>query len=155
VRRTRIGDPYVSEELARGGDFGGETSGCWIYPAVSYCPDAIYTAARLAALVQARPLSARVGELPGYPLRRGSVASQGLSLPRLEAKLMTLGATAVDRLDGFKLIFRDGWLLVRPSGTEPRIRLTAEARNESRAGEIYELGLAAIREASHGAEAGV
>jgi phosphomannomutase len=39
-------------------------------------------------------------------------------------------------LDGFRLQFEDGWALVRPSGTEPKIRYLAEARTEKRAKEI-------------------
>ena len=41
-RRTKIGDTWVSEELKKGGDFGGETSGAWIFPSISLCPDGIY-----------------------------------------------------------------------------------------------------------------
>ena len=32
IRRTKIGDTWVSEELRKGGEFGGETSGAWIFP---------------------------------------------------------------------------------------------------------------------------
>ena len=38
VRRTPVGDTYVSEELLKWGDFGGEPSGAWIFPKISYCP---------------------------------------------------------------------------------------------------------------------
>jgi phosphomannomutase len=42
------------------------------------------------------------------------------------------------------LEFSDGWLLLRPSGTEPVIRLTAEARSRSRAEELMERGLSLV-----------
>jgi phosphoglucosamine mutase len=50
VRRTRIGDTWVSEELKKGGAFGGETSGAWVFPVISLCPDGIYAAAQVAAM---------------------------------------------------------------------------------------------------------
>ena len=45
VRRTPVGDTYVSEELLKWGDFGGEPSGAWIFPKISYCPDGPFAAA--------------------------------------------------------------------------------------------------------------
>ncbi len=45
VRRTPVGDAYVSEELLTWGDFGGEPSGAWIFPKISYCPDGPFAAA--------------------------------------------------------------------------------------------------------------
>ena len=45
VRRTPVGDSFVSEELLSWGEFGGEPSGAWIFPRQSYCPDGPYAAA--------------------------------------------------------------------------------------------------------------
>jgi phosphoglucosamine mutase len=58
---------------------------------------------------------------------------------------MRLEPLSVTDTDGFKLSFEDGWLLVRASGTEPKIRLTAEAKNEARVHQLYESGLQAIK----------
>jgi phosphoglucosamine mutase len=63
----------------------------------------------------------------------------------LESSLIALEPISVSRIDGLKLDFGDGWLLVRPSGTEPKIRLTAEAKTESRAQQLYDEGLRAVR----------
>ena len=90
VRRTRIGDTWVSEELRKGGDFGGETSGAWIFPAISLCPDGIYAAAQIAALAAKYSLAELVDAVPVYPLIRGSVSSRGVAMSRLEAELMAL-----------------------------------------------------------------
>ncbi len=68
VRRTRVGDTAVSEELKKGGDFGGEASGSWIFPGVSLCPDGIYAAAQMAAIASRQRLSELVDSLPAYPL---------------------------------------------------------------------------------------
>jgi phosphoglucosamine mutase len=146
VRRTRIGDTWVSEELRKGGDFGGETSGAWIFPVISLCPDGIYAAARIVEVAGRHKLSELVDALPVYPLRRGSVGSEGVDQSRLESNLITLEPVSVNRADGLKLDFADGWLLVRPSGTEPKIRLTAEAKTEERMQQLFEGGLKAIND---------
>jgi phosphoglucosamine mutase len=146
VRRTRIGDTWVSEELRKGGDFGGETSGAWIFPVISLCPDGIYAAAQIAAIAAQQRLSELVDAIPVYPLRRGSVGSDGIDKTRLESKLKALKPESITNTDGLKLDWDDGWLLVRPSGTEPKIRLTAEAKTEARAQQLYDEGLRAIRD---------
>jgi phosphoglucosamine mutase len=146
VRRTRIGDTAVSEELRSGGDFGGETSGSWIFPDISLCPDGIYAAARLAAIAAREKLSRLVDGIPSYPLLRGSTASDGVDMSRLESRLKALGPLSVSNTDGIRLGFPDGWLLVRPSGTEPKIRITAEAKSDETARRLYESCLRAIED---------
>lgn len=146
VRRTRIGDTCVSEELRHGGDFGGETSGSWIFPNISLCPDGIYAAAQIAALARRQKLSELVDGIPAYPMLRGSVSSDSVVMSRLESQLMAMQPLSVSNTDGIKLDFYDGWLLVRASGTEPKIRLTAEAKSEARVHELYDNGLRAIRD---------
>ena len=146
VRRTRIGDTWVSEELRKGGDFGGETSGAWIFPVISLCPDGIYAAAQIATIAAQHKFSELVDAIPVYPLRRGSVGSDGVTISRLESNLKALKPISVSNTDGLKLDFADGWLLVRPSGTEPKIRLTAEAKTEVRAQQLYDEGLKAIND---------
>ena len=144
IRRTKIGDTWVSEELRKGGDFGGETSGAWIFPRLSFCPDGIYAAACLASIAANNKLSNLVDTVSSYPLLRGNVDSTGLDITRLTSFLEAMRPRAINRLDGIKLDFSDGWLLVRPSGTEPKIRLTAEAKTEKAVHELYERGLAAV-----------
>ena len=138
VRRTRVGDNYVSEELKKGGDFGGEPSGAWIFPKASLCPDGIYAAAQIASVASRNKLSKLTGGIPAYPILRGSIASDGVAVSALASRLESLKPVSVDKSDGFKLDFKDGWLLVRPSGTEPKIRLTVEARTETRVRELYD-----------------
>ena len=63
----------------------------------------------------------------------------------IEKLLKSEAAGQLTTIDGLRLAFSDGWLLIRPSGTEPKIRITAEAKNEGRAKELYNLGLEAIQ----------
>ena len=68
----------------------------------------------------------------------------------LESKLMAMEPLSANTIDGIKLNFKDGWLLVRASGTEPKIRLTAEAKSEARVRQLYDSGLRAIEDCIEG-----
>ncbi len=144
VYRTRIGDAFVSEEARRvKADFGGETSGTWIFPRVSYCPDGIYAAARLAELVSKNgPLSAAIAELPRYPIKRGGVVfSRDLDktaiMGSIGAGIRSTDFLFINNLDGHRVEYKNGWILVRPSGTEPKIRITTEAEDYGMLEELY------------------
>jgi len=144
VVRTKVGDPAISVALRDGGDIGGEPSGSWIFPALSLCPDGIFAAAQAVAIASRQRLSQLVDSIPSYPILRGNVGSQGVLMSELEQRLMDLKPAAVNNADGIRLEFKDGWLLIRPSGTEPKIRITAEARDETRAHQLYDAGINAI-----------
>jgi len=144
VVRTMVGDTYISEELRKGGDFGGEPAGAFIFPSFSYCPDGIYGAAVIAQAASVRPLSQLADEIPEYPMLRGSEPGSRDVMPSVEDRLNALNGVSIDRTDGIRVSFLDGWLLVRPSGTEPKIRITAEARTRERVQEIYRAGQRAV-----------
>ena len=146
VTRTRVGDTYVSEKLKKGGDFGGEPSGNWIFPDISLCPDGIYAAAQVVTIASHQKLSQLVDNIPYYPVLRGSIISEGVVMSRLEQRLLTMKPLSVSNIDGIKLNFEDGWLLIRASGTEPKIRVTAEAKSERRVHQLYDSGLRLIKE---------
>jgi phosphoglucosamine mutase len=139
VKRTKVGDPYISEELKNGGGFGGETSGAWVFPQISLCPDGIYAAAKITAIASRQKLSELVDALPSYPVIRGNAPGTAEIIDQAREKLLfELKPVSVDTIDGLKLNFSDGWLLIRPSGTEPKIRLSAEAKTENAALHYFE-----------------
>ncbi|MFC1939888.1 phosphoglucosamine mutase [Chloroflexota bacterium] len=144
VTRTRVGDIHVSEELKKGGDFGGEPSGSWVFPDSSLCPDGIYAAARVVDIASRQKLSSLADAIPKYPLIRGSVTGEGVVESDLEKQLLAMDPLSVTDMDGIKLNFEDGWLLIRASGTEPKIRVTAEAKSEARAQQLYDGGVGVI-----------
>ncbi len=144
VTRTKVGDTYVSEELKKSGQFGGEPSGSWVFPSVSLCPDGIYAAAQVVAIARRQKLSSLVDSIPLYPLLRSSISNHGLVMPRLEERLMAMNPLSVSHIDGIKLNFEDGWVLVRTSGTEPKLRITVEAKTETRLRHLHESSIGVI-----------
>ena len=150
IIRTRVGDTYVSEELKKGGGFGGEPSGSWVFPNISLCPDGIYAAAQVVAIASRQKLSPLVDNIPHYPLLRGSIRSEGIVMSRLEQRLMAMSPLLVSNIDGIKLNFEDGWVLIRASGTEPKIRITAEAKSEARLRHLYDNSLRIIKDCMEG-----
>ena len=135
VYRTRVGDVYVTEALkATGADFGGEPSGTFIFPDQSLCPDGVYAAALLSSMVNEQPLSEMIDAIPKYPVSRQSLAFKNEQRrtvqQRLEQAMKGIDCERLITVDGYRAEFKEGWFLVRLSGTEPKIRVTAEARSQ-------------------------
>ena len=141
VMRTRVGDVFVSEEVKRtDADFGGEPSGSWIFPDQTFCPDGILAAARIVEMASTEKLSKIRESVPRYPTRRAAIEfalpQKADILSRLREEMTSIECDELLTLDGYRLRFEDGWALVRPSGTEPKIRIVTEARDAGRADEL-------------------
>ena len=145
VVRTKVGDVNVAIALReREGVFGGEPSGAWIFPEVHPVPDGPLAAAKILELLDStgkRP-SELLDALPGYPMVREKLACpnerKSETMKKLEAGLLKEFPDVVEvlKIDGLRLELKEGWVLVRPSGTEPYIRVTAEGRTLAQAKEI-------------------
>jgi phosphoglucosamine mutase len=146
VFRTKIGDSFVSVELKNGGEFGGEPSGSWIFPENSLCPDGIFAAARIASIAGRTRISDLIDEITEYPIQRSSVKTNKLDVSGLDDILMSLNPVSTDNRDGIKLIFDEGWALIRPSGTEPKLRLTVEGKNQEILRNIHDTCLVILNE---------
>lgn len=138
VRRTPVGDAYVSEELLKWGDFGGEPSGAWIFPKISYCPDGPFAAALFCEMSSEWDIAKEIDEIPTYPLLRESYPCKNA-----REILTSLGASSPT--DGIRITGDDGWCLIRASGTEPKIRITAEGKTPAKAKELLTRGKERIR----------
>jgi phosphoglucosamine mutase len=139
VRRTPVGDTYVSEELLKWGDFGGEPSGAWIFPQISYCPDGPYAAALFCEISSQRNVAQELDTMPSYPVLRESFPCK-----TARETVITLGAA--NPTDGIRIAEEDGWCLIRASGTEPKIRITAEGKTLQKAKEILKKGSNMIKQ---------
>jgi phosphomannomutase len=93
-----------------------------------------------------KPLSQLVAELPQYAMLKTKYT---VPRERLESVLAALAAqwpsAAADRLDGLRLDGPDWWLHVRPSNTEPVVRVIAEAPTAERARQLCDAASALLR----------
>ena len=148
VIRTPVGEVHVARAILRlGAAIGGEGNGGVMYPALHAGRDAPVAAALLLTLLtrQGKRVSELVAAAPRYTivkakLERGA-GSREQGLERVYAELRRRFADAqVDTQDGLRLAWRDRWLHVRPSNTEPIIRLIAEAPSGAGAQELVDEG---------------
>ena len=125
--RTQVGDRYVWEELERlGAQFGGEPSGHVIFREHASTGDGILTALQVARLMRAegRPLATLAGEVERWPQVTRNVRAERRREWKDVTTFRDAVAAAEARLSGA------GRLVVRPSGTEPVLRITVEARED-------------------------
>jgi phosphoglucosamine mutase len=128
VVTTDVGDRYVLQALRESrGILGGEQSGHIIYLRDHVTGDGLAAALLLCAAVKGRTLREAVSVLTRYPQAKENVpvARRDLTLPLLEE---------VERAN--KDLAGRGRVLVRPSGTEPVVRVLAEAENRSEAEDL-------------------
>lgn len=151
VRRVAVGEANVARAMvASHAVIGGEGNGGVMLPALHLGRDAPLAAAlALQVVAQAeQPLSGLVRTWPRYAIvkaRRPRGADLGTAYRALEKALP--GADA-DRADGLRLAWGDRWLHVRPSGTEPIVRLIAEAPTEPDARALIGTGVHALTTAA-------
>jgi phosphoglucosamine mutase len=128
VVATDVGDRYVLEALRReGGVLGGEQSGHIIYLRDHVTGDGLAAALLLCAAVRGRTLAEAAGVLDLFPQAKDNVAvTGGWASETVRAEVERINA----ELDG------SGRVLVRPSGTEPVVRVLAEAKSASQADEL-------------------
>jgi phosphomannomutase len=144
VERAPVGEANVVQRmLARRAAIGGEGNGGVILPAVHLGRDAPVAAALTLALLAARgePVSALVDGAPRYVIVKDKLTRPDRALDEVYAGLRRRWPdAAVDVQDGLRLAWADRWIHVRPSGTEPVVRVIAEAPTEPAAREMVEDG---------------
>jgi phosphomannomutase len=132
VERTRIGEAYVVERiLSCGSAIGGEGNGGVIYPVTHLGRD---SATGIALMLEALTVSGKTvsqlnSEVRDYAMVKNKVGIEGKELHRIFVRLCVsfTGVTAFDDTDGLKISFDHSWVHVRASGTEPILRVYAEA----------------------------
>ncbi|WP_336924018.1 phosphomannomutase/phosphoglucomutase [Aquipuribacter sp. SD81] len=154
--RTRVGHSYIKAEMARtGAVFGGEHSAHYyfrdFYGADSGMLAAMHVLAALGRTPAGTGLSSLVADFARYA-RSGEVNSTvadapGATARAVEAARSWSGDVAVDDLDGTTVEAADGtwWFNLRPSNTEPLLRLNVEAVDEATMVRVRDAVLAVVR----------
>jgi len=140
VHRTPVGEANVVEAiLAHDCILGGEGNGGVIYPTIHAGRDALVGITMiLQALAESgNSLADMADALPPVAMVKTKVASDDLASGMDLARVLgALGEGRIDDSDGLKWIGPEAWVHVRPSNTEPVVRIIAEAKDEASAVEL-------------------
>jgi len=135
--RTRVGHSFIKAEMARtGAVFGGEHSGHFYFRDFWFADSGMLAALHtLAALGgQAKPLSQLLAEYARYYASgeiNSEVADQAEATARVKQAFSSRPGVSTDELDGLTVTTGDWWFNLRPSNTEPLLRLNVEAADEA------------------------
>ncbi|MEM3824249.1 MAG: phosphomannomutase/phosphoglucomutase [Candidatus Bathyarchaeia archaeon] len=148
----RIGHVFIMDKMiSEKALVGGETSSHFYFLECNGMDDAIFASLKMAEILSKRSerLSEIVDSLPKYP----SIHEKNFECPdqlkfavieKLGAKFRDYGLKFLD-VDGIKLLDEDGWVLLRPSNTEPLIRVSAEAKTEEKLEELYQFAVKELK----------
>ncbi len=150
VIATKVGDLLVARELKdRNGLFGGEENGGLIFPDFVYGRDAALSTAKIVEIIvkEGKTLSELIEELPKYCSAKLKVeCPDNLKTDVMKKIVDATCEYEVDTKDGVKILTDEGWVIIRPSGTEPIFRCFAEAKNEEEANKMAEWGISLVKE---------
>ena len=149
---TPVGSLHVAKQVKeKHAVFGGEPCGEYVFPMSTPCADGLLAALYLVEIACTRgKLSALADAVRTYPIERRKYNCDGKSKSAIMdalAKELAFPEAALSAIDGLRYDFADGWLLVRPSGTEPAMRLTCEFKEKKKLQEIVSVAENAIKAA--------
>jgi len=149
--RGRVGHSFMKQLMAdHGAIFGGEHSGHYYFRDFWRADTGMLAAMHvLAALgAQDRPLSELTGRYTRYTASgeiNSLVPDPALVLDRIAARYAAEGSAEVDRLDGVTVRLGTAWFNVRPSNTEPLLRLNVEATDHAEMARLRDEVLSLVR----------
>jgi len=150
VHYTKVGAPIVARTMFElGAVFGGEENGGLIFPNHQYCRDGGMAVAKVLEILAEKEekMSELIGSIPEYSLFKTSVSCpEDKKEEVLEAFIDAAKDRRIITVDGAKIFYEEGWLLVRPSGTEAIFRIFAESKNSRRAEKLAKEGARKLQE---------
>jgi phosphomannomutase/phosphoglucomutase len=141
---TAVGSINVARKMMEiNAVFGGEGNGGLIFPKHQYCRDGAMACAKILEILSSgKRLSELAKSVPEYFNAKTKIPSKNTqaTMERVKLKASELGFR-IDTTDGIKIWYEDGWVLIRPSGTEPIVRIFAEAKKQVKAEELMREGM--------------
>ena len=141
--RTKIGEGFVVDGMMEhDAIIGGEGNGGIIYPTINTARDSFVGISLILEMMDERnkTICELIDEIPKYIMKKDKWLVAGLNLNEMYAKLKTIFSNAtINEQDGVRFDFPDSsWIHLRPSNTEPIIRLFGEAKTEEEIDELFE-----------------
>ena len=144
VIHTAVGSPIVARVMMENKSvFGGEENGGLIFPEMQYCRDSAMSIAKILEImaIENKTLSQLIDEIPKYEVHKTKMPcpndKKNIVMKKLaEQTKNDENVLKIDETDGVKLYLKDGWVLMRPSGTEPIFRVYSESKDKQKAENI-------------------
>ena len=138
---SAVGEVNVVEKMkTTNAVIGGEGNGGVIYPELHYGRDALVGIALFLTFMakSGKKCSDIRKQYPAYTISKNKIELQaGMNVPEIMKKFaVKYSDNEVNTIDGVKIDFPDGWVHLRPSNTEPIIRVYAEAQDEAYAASL-------------------
>jgi phosphomannomutase len=149
--RTRVGHSFIKAKMAEtGAIFGGEHSGHFYFRDFWFADSGMLAALHVLAALggQTEPLSQLLAEYSRYHASgeiNSTVSDQVASTARVETEFLGRPGVTTDELDGLTVSAADWWFNLRPSNTEPLLRLNVEADTEETMAAIRDEVLGIVR----------
>ncbi|MFX1343179.1 MAG: phosphoglucosamine mutase [Promethearchaeota archaeon] len=150
--QTAVGEPNIVKAMKQeNAQIGGEENGGVIYRGWSWTREGMLTALLILDLmaIEDQSLEELDRQFPTYFQIKEKVVCANEFKQDLLDRVASLAPTDADceTIDGVKLRYTDGWVLLRPSGTEPIFRVFAEAKTDSYAKTLIDKGLGLVEDA--------
>ncbi len=138
--RAPVGEAAVVERMIEtAAVLGGEGNGGVILPEVNFTRDGLVAAAAVLGLIAitGSKLSSLRAALPSYRMTKLTVSVDRTQFTERRSRLRAEFAECrVDERDGLRFECPDFWVHIRPSNTEPLVRIIGETREEDRLAEV-------------------
>jgi phosphomannomutase len=131
--RTKVGEAHVVSKMESvNAVIGGEGNGGVIYPKINFTRDALVGAAIILKLIleEKKRISEVLATYPRYHIVKKKIRLSKEQFEKKEKKILAAFQGEHDFTDGLRITGKDYWLHIRPSRTEPLIRIIGEARDK-------------------------